>query len=103
MDVKKYFDRIGLELPDPVIPNSELLRKLHFAHCTTVPYENVDMIRGVPTSLTEEGLFQKIVEEDVIANVTLEELMTMVPQQMIPALDSVIAVENGNRFIDSRF
>ena len=63
MDVKKYFERIGLELPDPIVPNSELLKKLHFAHCTTVPYENVDMIRGVPTSLTEEGLFQKIVEE----------------------------------------
>lgn len=63
MDVKKYFDRIGLAVPDPIVPNSELLRKLHFAHCTTVPYENLDMIRGIPTSLTEEGLFQKIVEE----------------------------------------
>ena len=63
MDVKKYFERIGMELPDPVIPNSELLRKLHFAHCTTVPYENLDMIRGIPTSLEEDALYQKIVEE----------------------------------------
>ena len=63
MDVKKYFDRLDLELPDPVIPDSELLRKLHFAHCTTVPYENVDMIRGIPTSLEEDALFKKIVEE----------------------------------------
>ena len=63
MDVKKYFDRIGLALPDPVVPDSELLRKLHFAHCTTVPYENLDMIRGIPTSLEEGALFRKIVEE----------------------------------------
>lgn len=63
MDVKKYFDRIGLEMPETVVPNSELLRKLHFAHCTTIPYENLDMIRGIPTSLEEDALFHKIVEE----------------------------------------
>ena len=62
MDVKKYFERIGLEMPETVVPNSELLRKLHFAHCTTVPYENLDMIRGIPTSLEEEDLFRKILE-----------------------------------------
>ena len=63
MDVKKYFDRLGLELPDPIVPDSGLLRKLHLAHCCTVPYENLDMIRGIPTSLEEEGLFRKIVLE----------------------------------------
>ena len=63
MDVKKYFARIGLELPEVITPDSELLKKVHFAHCTTVPYENVDMIRGVPTSLEEDALYQKIVEE----------------------------------------
>jgi N-hydroxyarylamine O-acetyltransferase len=63
MDVKKYFDRLGLELPDPVVADSELLRKVHLAHCCRIPYENVDMIRGIPTSLEEEGLFRKIVEE----------------------------------------
>lgn len=61
MDVKAYFKRIGMDLPDPVIPDFELLRKLHLAHCTAVPYENLDMIRGIPTSLEEEDLFQKIV------------------------------------------
>ncbi len=63
MDVRKYFARIGLEMPEEIVPNSELLRKLHFAHCTTVPYENLDMMRGIPTSLEEEALFRKIVEE----------------------------------------
>ena len=63
MDVKKYFDRIGLAMPDPIVPDSALLKKLHFAHCCAVPYENLDMIRGIPTSLEEEALFRKIVEE----------------------------------------
>ena len=63
MDVKKYLERIGLELPDPVEPNSELLRKIHYAHCTTVPYENLDMIRGIPATLEEADLYRKIVEE----------------------------------------
>ena len=64
MDVKRYFERIGLELPEVIVPDSELLRKLHLAHCCTVPYENHDMIRGIPTTLEEDGLFQKIVEEN---------------------------------------
>ena len=63
MDVKKYFERIGLEMPDVIVPNAELLRKIHFAHCTTVPYENLDMIRGIPTSLEEEDMYRKIVEQ----------------------------------------
>ena len=63
MDIKAYFHRIGLELPEDLTPNSALLRRLHLAHCTTVPYENLDMIRGIPTSLEEDALFHKIVEE----------------------------------------
>lgn len=63
MDVKAYFHRIGLELPEDLTPNSALLRQLHLAHCTTVPYENLDMIRGIPTSLEADALFHKIVEE----------------------------------------
>ena len=63
MDVKKYFERIGLEMPEQIVPDAELLRKLHFAHCTTVPYENLDMIRGIPTSLEEEDMYRKVVEE----------------------------------------
>ena len=62
MNIKAYFDRIGLEMPEKIVPTSELLRKLQFAHCTTVPYENVDMIRGIPTSLEPEALYKKVVE-----------------------------------------
>lgn len=63
MDVKKYFERIGLPMPEDLTPDSELLRKLHLAHCTSVPYENYDMMHRIPTSLEEEDLFRKIVEE----------------------------------------
>lgn len=61
MNVKTYFERIGLEMPEKIVPDSALLRKLQFAHCTSVPYENLDMIRGIPTSLEEDALFEKIV------------------------------------------
>lgn len=61
MNVKAYFDRIGLAMPEKIVPDSELLRKLQFAHCTAVPYENLDMIRDVPTSLEADALFEKIV------------------------------------------
>lgn len=63
MNVKAYFERIGLAMPETIVPDSELLKKLHLAHCTTVPYENYDMIHGIPTSLNKEALFRKIVEE----------------------------------------
>lgn len=61
MDISAYFDRLGLELPEELIPDSRLLRRLHYAHCTHVPYENLDMLRGVPTTLEADALFDKIV------------------------------------------
>ena len=64
MDVNAYLNRMGLEMPEHPVADSEFLRKLHFAHCTTVPYENLDMIRDIPTSLEEEALYRKIVEEN---------------------------------------
>ena len=63
MKVEKYFKRIGLEMPETIVPDGQLLKKLHFAHCTTVPYENLDIIRGIPLRLDDEGLYQKVVEE----------------------------------------
>ena len=63
MDVKAYFDRIGLELPENPQPTSELLKKIHFAHCCAIPYENYDMMRGIPTTLEAEGLLDKIVNK----------------------------------------
>ncbi len=59
--IKQYFQRIGLEYTEDLEPNSALLKKLQFAHCTTVPYENLDIIRGIPLSLKVEDLFEKVV------------------------------------------
>lgn len=59
--LEKYFSRIGLTLPEVITPDSALLRALQFAHCTHVPYENLDIIRGVPLSLDEGALYDKIV------------------------------------------
>ena len=61
--IKQYFDRIGLALPDPIVPNSELLKQLQFAHCTAVPYENLDILRKIPLSLDEDALFDKVVTQ----------------------------------------
>lgn len=61
MNVAAYFRRIGMEMPAELRPTSELLKKIHFAHCCTVPYENLDMIRGIPTSLEADALYEKIV------------------------------------------
>ncbi len=61
--VKKYLERIGMELPENAVPDSAFLRELQFAHCTHIPYENLDIIRGIPLSLAEDDLFRKVVEE----------------------------------------
>lgn len=61
--ITKYFNRIGLDL-DPLCLTLDynLLRILQFAHVTTVPYENLDLIRGIPLSLEPDALYNKIVE-----------------------------------------
>ncbi len=59
--VKDYFHRIGLEWSENLIPDGALLRKLQFAHCTTVPYENLDIMRGIPLSLEDDALYEKVV------------------------------------------
>lgn len=61
MDVTAYFARLGLEMPEHPVPDSALLRRLHYAHCTHVPYENLDILMGRPLSLEPEALFEKIV------------------------------------------
>lgn len=60
--VKAYFDRIGVEMPATITADAALLRKLQYAHCVTVPYENLDIFRGVPLSLKTEDLYRKVVE-----------------------------------------
>ncbi len=58
--IDRYLKRIGLDLPDRR-PTVENLKKLQRAHLYSVPYENLDVMRGIPLSLEEEDLFDKIV------------------------------------------
>ncbi|MHB1152261.1 MAG: arylamine N-acetyltransferase family protein [Eubacteriales bacterium] len=61
--IQKYFNRIGLNLdPDNLTLDYNLLRLLQFAHVTNVPYENLDIIHGIPLLLEPIALFDKIVE-----------------------------------------
>jgi N-hydroxyarylamine O-acetyltransferase len=39
----------------------ETLHTLHFAHLSEVPYENLDIMAGLPFNLDEDALFEKIV------------------------------------------
>ncbi len=60
-DKFKYLERIGLD-PDGEYPLTfETLCKLQFAHVTHVPYENADIVRRIPLTLSTEALFDKIV------------------------------------------
>jgi len=61
INIEAFLERIGLEAHAHARPDSEFLRKLQFAHCTTVPYENLNILRGIPTSIDPAALFEKIV------------------------------------------
>lgn len=61
--VQKYFERMGLEMPENIVPDSKLFRELQFAHCTHIPYENLNIRRGIALPITDDGLYEKIVKE----------------------------------------
>ena len=61
MNTKRYLERIGINRAD-LTPSCELLRELQLAHIYSVPYENIDIIDGVPLSLDTDSLYKKIVE-----------------------------------------
>jgi N-hydroxyarylamine O-acetyltransferase len=55
-DLDAYLTRIGLD-------HRPSLAELHRAHACSVPFENLDPHRGVPVSLDEDDLQQKLVRE----------------------------------------
>lgn len=57
--VAAYLDRIGYH--GAANPTAETLSALQFAHLCAVPYENLDILAGVPLSLEQEKLYEKIV------------------------------------------
>lgn len=59
MDTQAYLRRI--RYPGPTHATLDTLSALHCAHLLAVPFENLDIHRGVPIVLEEEALFDKIV------------------------------------------
>jgi N-hydroxyarylamine O-acetyltransferase len=56
LDLDAYLGRIGLDgRPD--------LHRLHRAHVTAIPFENLDPRRGIPVSLEAEDLERKLVSD----------------------------------------
>ncbi|PBC76248.1 N-hydroxyarylamine O-acetyltransferase [Streptomyces sp. TLI_235] len=58
--VAAYLDRIGL--PRPGRPDAAALRALQLAHLSAVPFETLSVARGEPIVLTEQALWEKLVE-----------------------------------------
>jgi len=57
--VEKYLERIGLH--GPMTLNHDTLNRIVWAHYTSVPYENLDTMNQIPVLLSEEALYDKIV------------------------------------------
>ena len=60
MNTTAYLHRVGLDEGDVEFSYS-FLEKLQRNHILTVPYENLDILNGIPISLDAEALFEKIV------------------------------------------
>lgn len=56
---EQYLRRIGYQGTRE--PDLETLSALQWAHLTHVPYENLDILAGIPLSLDAQDLFRKIV------------------------------------------
>ncbi|MGH9602084.1 MAG: arylamine N-acetyltransferase family protein [Terriglobales bacterium] len=61
MDTTAYLARIGVSTPLP--PDPQTLSKLHLAHLTAVPFENLDIHLGRKIVLDEESFFTKVVHQ----------------------------------------
>lgn len=60
MDLAAYFQRIGYR-ERHFQPSLSLLSALTAAHTQSIPFENLDVLLGIPISLEPEALFQKLV------------------------------------------
>ena len=56
-----YLRRIGLGGHGPAVADGDGLRRVHRAHATAIPFENLDPLRGVPASLELADLERKLV------------------------------------------
>lgn len=59
-EIRAYLSRIGFH--GPLDGSANTLAALQEAHVHSVPYENLDILRGIPLSLEIPDLFRKIVK-----------------------------------------
>ena len=59
LNLDSYLARISYS--GPLAPTLENLRAIHYAHLLAVPFENLDIHRGMPIALDQEYLYDKIV------------------------------------------
>ena len=57
--VDEYLDRIGTHRPD--VPDRASLARLQLAHLETVPFENLDIARGIPIVTELDAVADKVV------------------------------------------
>ena len=60
IDLDRYFARIGYQ--GDRAPTLETLQAVHLAHATTIPFENIDSLRGEPVLLDLASLQRKLVD-----------------------------------------
>ena len=61
--VKLYFERIGLEMPDEIVPDAALLKKVLYHNIISIPYENTQLVTKKYVPCDTDSLFQRIVIE----------------------------------------
>lgn len=61
LDLSAYFQRIGYT--GSRAPTLETLRALHLRHALTIPFENFDVLLGVPIALDQPSLERKLLRE----------------------------------------
>jgi N-hydroxyarylamine O-acetyltransferase len=60
LDLDAYLERIGYR--GPVEPTRVVLDELHLGHVTRIPFENLDILLGLPIRLDLESLQRKLVQ-----------------------------------------
>jgi N-hydroxyarylamine O-acetyltransferase len=60
--ITEYLDKIHYD--KPICCNEETLKSLQAAHLKHIPYENLDILNGVPLSLDVQDLYRKIVQSN---------------------------------------
>ena len=58
--LQQYFNRIGMDGKAPLPFTGETLSRIQSAQLASIPYENLDLLRGIPLKLDPDALFEKL-------------------------------------------